>query len=185
MLVMWKPFSFRLSLMMLSISLAALTDSSGTVGPSSRTRFRISSLRPPRKTVQHKQLHTLNSLFENHVALGLGGRARQGTHEGDRVIGFGLIGIAESVGDFVVKILNTFVRLLSQVLEADAEGLSRIFWRVGLEKFFLELVRIFSVVADYVVKRIIPGESVFSEREKKLISFSLAGVDERVPASDA
>ncbi len=100
------------------------------------------------------------------------------------MIRFGLVGIAESVGDFVVKILNTFVRFLSQVLEADAEGFSRIFRSIGLENFFLELVPILSVVADYVVKCIIPGEGIFSEREKKLISFLLAGVLECVPTSD-
>ncbi len=89
------------------------------------------------------------------------------------------------VSETVVKILNTFVRFLSQVLEANAKGFSGIFRSIGLKKFFLELIPIFSVVADYVVKRIIPGESIFSEREKKLISFLLAGVGERVPASDA
>ena len=127
----------------------------------------------------------LDALFENHVAFCLGGRAWQGAHEGDSVIGFGLVGVAESVGDSVVKILHTFVRFLSQVLKANAESFSRIFRSIGLKKFFLELIPIFFVVADYVVKRIIPGESVVSEREKKLISFSLAGVGERVPASNA
>ncbi len=101
------------------------------------------------------------------------------------MIGFGLVGIAECVGDSVVKILHTFVRFLSQVLKANAKGFSGIFRSIGLKKFFLEFIPIFSVVADYFVKRIVPGESVFSEREKKLISFSLAGVGERVPASDA
>jgi hypothetical protein len=89
------------------------------------------------------------------------------------------------VSETVVKILHTFVRFLSQVLKANAKGFSGIFRSIGLKKFFLELIPIFSVVADYVVKRIIPGESVFSEREKKLISFSLAGVGECIPASDA
>ncbi len=100
-------------------------------------------------------------MFENHVALGLGGTARQGSHEGDRVIGFGLVSIAEGVGDSVVKILHTFVRFLSQVLKANAKGFGRIFRSIGLKKFFLELIPIFSVVTDYVVKRIIPGKSVF------------------------
>jgi len=83
------------------------------------------------------------------------------------VIGFGLVGVAESVGDSVVKILNTLVRFLSQILKANAESLGGIFRGIGLKKFFLEFIPIFSVVADYVVKRIIPGESVFSERERK------------------
>ncbi len=100
------------------------------------------------------------------------------------MIGFGLVGVAESVGDFVVKILNTLVRFLSQVLETDAKGISGIFRSIGLKKLFLELVPIFFIVADYVVKRVIPGERVVTEREKKLISFSLAGVSECVPTSD-
>ena len=51
MLVTLYPLSLRRSLMMLSISLASFADSSGSVGPSYRTLVRISSRRPPRKTV--------------------------------------------------------------------------------------------------------------------------------------
>jgi len=45
------PLSLLRSLIMLSISLASWADSSGSVGPSSRTLVRISSRRPPRNTV--------------------------------------------------------------------------------------------------------------------------------------
>jgi hypothetical protein len=74
---------------------------------------------------------------------------------------------------------------LSQILKADAEGFGRIFRSISLKKFFLKLIPIFFIVTDYVVKRIIPGESVVAEGEKKLVSFSLAGVGECVPPSDA
>jgi hypothetical protein len=50
-LVTLYPFSHLRSLMMLSISLANWADSSGSVGPSSRTLDLMSSRRPPRKTV--------------------------------------------------------------------------------------------------------------------------------------
>ncbi len=40
------------------------------------------------------------------------------------VIGFGLVGVAESVGDPVVKILNTLVRFLSQILKQMQRALA-------------------------------------------------------------
>jgi hypothetical protein len=59
-------------------------------------------------------------LFQDYIAFGLGSGTWQGAREGDRVVGFGLVGIAESVGDSVVKILNILVRFLSQILKANA-----------------------------------------------------------------
>ena len=92
------------------------------------------------------------------------------------MIGFGLVGVAESVGDPVVKILNILVRFLSQILKTNAESLGGIFRGVSLKKFFLELVPIFFIEPNNVVERIVPGESVVSEREKKFVAHSLPWV---------
>jgi len=101
------------------------------------------------------------------------------------VIGFGLVGVAESVGDPVVKILNILVRFLSQILKANAESLGGIFRGVSLKKFFLELIPIFFIEPNNVVERIVPGESVVSEREKKFVAHSLSWVGKQVPLSNA
>ncbi len=126
--------------MMLSISLASWADSSGSVGPSSRTLDRMSSRRPPRKTkenrVKHKPLHSVNSLEHDFIAFDLGGSV-QVADVGGSVVGLSEVGVAEGVGHAVVEPLDGFTGPLSQVLKADAKCLRSVFWCISLQKFDL------------------------------------------------
>jgi hypothetical protein len=62
--------------------------------------------------IEHKPLHSVNSLKHNLIALGLSG-AVQVALVGDRVIGLSEVGVAEGVGQAVVEPLDGLIRLLA------------------------------------------------------------------------
>ncbi len=56
------------------------------------------------------------------------------------------------------------------VLEADAEGLGRVFWSIGLKELLLQLSPEVLVEPDYVVQRAVPGQGIVLERKDKFIT---------------
>ena len=57
---------------------------------------------------------------------------------GDRVIGLSEVGIAEGVGHAIVEPLDGLIRLLAEVLKADAKSLCRILRCVCFQKLFFQ-----------------------------------------------
>ncbi len=89
----------------------------------------------------------------------------QGAHVSGGVSGLTLVGIFEGGGHPVVEVLDHLVVLLPEVLEADAEGLGRVFWGIGLQELLLQLIPDVLVEPDYVVQRAVPGQGVVPERK--------------------
>ncbi len=91
--------------------------------------------------IAHKPLHSVNSLEHNLITLGLSG-AVQVALVGDHVVGLGEVGVAEGVGHAVVEPLDGLVRLLTQILEANAKCFCSILWCMGLQKLGFQIVPI-------------------------------------------
>jgi hypothetical protein len=70
--------------------------------------------------VEHKPLHSVDTLQHDLVALSLGS-AMQVADVGDGVLGFHKVGIAKGVGDVVVKLLDWLIWFLTQILEANTK----------------------------------------------------------------
>ena len=67
-----------------------------------------------------------------------------------------LVCVPEGVRDAVVEVLHVLIVLLPEVLEADAEGLGRIFWSISLKKLLLQFSPIVLVEIDNVIERVVP-----------------------------
>ncbi len=81
---------------------------------------------------------------------------------GNGMIGLDLVRIPEGVRDQIVEILYRLIFLLSQILEADAQGLGRVFWCISLEEFLLKVIPLVFVEGD-VLQRVLPGQGVVSQ----------------------
>jgi hypothetical protein len=76
----------------------------------------------------------------------------------------------------VVEFLYRFIGFLLQILEADAQGPSRIFWSVGGQEFPFYVGPDLLVEPDDVVQRIVPRQGILSEAEEELRALPLVGV---------
>ena len=76
---------------------------------------------------------------------------------GDRVIGLSEVGIAEGIGHAIVEPLDGFIRLLAEVLEADAKSLCSILRCVGFQKLCFQIVPILFVEPENIVEGVVPG----------------------------
>ena len=94
----------------------------------------------------------------------------QGAHVSGRVRGLTLVGIFEGGGHPVVEVLDRLVVLLPEVLEANAEGLGRVFWGIGFQELLLQVVPDVLVEPDYVVQRAVPGQGIVPERKDKFVA---------------
>ncbi len=101
-------------------------------------------------------MHLINSLEHDLITLGLSGTV-QVALVGDRVVGLGKVCITEGVGHAIVESLDSLIRLLSQILKANAKGLCSILRCVGLQKFGFQIVPILLVEPKNIVKGVVPG----------------------------
>jgi hypothetical protein len=118
-------------------------------------------------------LHPGYSLPHNLVRLGLRDAGMHRAHISGGVSRLALVGVLEGGGHPVVEVLDCLVVLLPEVLEADAEGLGRILWGVGLQELLLQLIPDVLVEPDYVVQRAVPGQGVVPEGKDKLVTSPL------------
>jgi hypothetical protein len=128
-------------------------------------------------------MHSVDTLQHNLVALSLGS-AMQVADVGDGVVGLRKVGVAESVGDLVVELLNRLIWFLTKVLEADAKCLGGVLWCVGFKKFTFQIIPVFFIEVKNVVQSIVPGKGIISEREVKFVHFSKVRVCQTIPTSN-
>ena len=109
-------------------------------------------------------MHSVYSLKHDLIALDLSG-AVQVALVGDRVIGLSEVGVAEGVGHAIVEPLDGLIRLLAQVLEANAKSLCSVLRCVGLQEFVFKSFQ-FSLLNPKILSRVLYQDRASSLRER-------------------
>ncbi len=76
---------------------------------------------------------------------------------GDRVIELSEVGVAEGVGHAIVEPLDGLIRLLAEILKADAKSFCRVLRCVGLQELCFQIVPVLLVEPKNIVKGVVPG----------------------------